>query len=106
RITRLWLLGLLFDAQNAAIRNLRTTKPLGVLHLFKNNMCPARLPPVTLGRFTDISLDDIIAKDYTNLLLVGKMLCEPQSVGNATFPFLVGVINMFKTKIFAVGKQA
>ena len=51
-------------------------------------------------------LEDVVAEDHADLVAIGKMLGQAQSVGNAAFALLIRVVQVRETELLTVGKQA
>ena len=55
-----------------------------------------------VGGLPDIAFDDVVAEHYADLLAVGEMFGQVESVRDAAFAFLVGVVNVLEAELLAV----
>src|SRR5262249_10312903 len=54
----------------------------------------------------DITLNNVVTKDYANGIFGSKVFYERKRVGNTAFAFLISVIEMFQSEGLAISKQA
>ena len=73
---------------------------------FEQDVRALRLLAEAVGRLPDVALDDVVAQHDADLLAVGEMFGQRQSVGDAAFAFLVGVVDVLQAELLAVGQQA
>ena len=76
------------------------------MHFLEQDVGAIGLPAETLGRRQNVSLDDVVAEHDADLVSVGEVFGERQSVRDAAFAFLVGVVDVFQPELFAVGEEA
>ena len=77
-----------------------------VLHFFQQNVRALRLAAEFVGRLADAAFDDVVAQNDADLLAIGEMFGQRQRVGDAAFAFLIGVIDVLQSEMFAVGQQS
>ena len=77
-------------------------EPLRVSNLLEQNLGPLLLLFEVGYSLANVVFDNIVAQDHANGLAVCEMFGQRQSVGDAAFPFLVGVVQMLQSKIPAI----
>jgi hypothetical protein len=80
--------------------------PLRVFHFLEQDARSPALMPECFRGAEDVALDDVIAEDDTNILAVGEVLAQAQSIGDSAFAFLVSIGDVLKAEMLAVGQQA
>jgi hypothetical protein len=53
----------------------------------------------------DVSFQDIVTEDHANLIAFRKVFRQAESIRNAAFPFLIGVVQMLQAEFLAVAEQ-
>lgn len=78
----------------------------GISHLFEVHPSAALLFGERFHPFSDVFLDDVVAEHDDDLLALGEMFGQPEGIGNPTFAFLVGIVDVRQAKGFPVAEQA
>ncbi len=75
------------------------------MNFFEQNLGALLLTLEILYCSFDRSFDDVVSEYYASLGFFCEVFRQSQRLGNAALAFLVGVVDMFQSKFFAVGQQ-
>ena len=96
---------LFLDIDDTVAVELRHAESLRVGHAFEQYLGTAALKAVLVGGGTDIALDDIVAEYHTDRFVVGKMLDQPERVGDTALALLIRIVEMLEAEIPPVSQQ-
>ena len=100
------IMGLFLDAEYSSAFYLGDAEPFGVGNLLEEDLGARRLPTEIFDRRADGTLNDVVAEDDAQAMSGAEVMREPERFSDATFAFLVGVVEMDVAELFAVGKEA
>src|SRR5262249_31698155 len=98
-------LRLLLDLQNAFATDDWNPEPLRILDPFQMDLGALASLHELLCRVADAFLVNVVAENDANGVVLGKMFGEGQRRGNASFSFLIRVVEMLQAEFFAVAEQ-
>src|SRR5947209_6174601 len=99
-----WVLRLFLNTHDFFAVDLRYTKSFCILHLFQKDLCSFRLALELVHRFADRTFDQVVTQNDTDLLTIGEVLSESKRVRNTAFAFLISVVNVLQSELFAIRK--
>ena len=77
-----------------------------MIHFLQKNSCAFRLFFEGLNAVADTFFQNIITQNHGKFVPIHEVRREAQSVGDAAFPFLVGIFQMAQAELFSISDQA
>ena len=100
------MLGLLLDPAGRCVAvELGDSETLGVVNFFEENARAALLAFEFVDRLADVAFDQIVAQDYAHLIPIRKVFGETERLRDATFAFLIGVVQVLEAEALSIAEQ-
>ena len=94
-----------FNADDALADDLGNPEAFGIRNLFEQNPRAAALCFETLAVRSDVILEDVVAENDADAVVIGKVLAKPERVGDAAFAFLIRVVDVLETELAPVTEE-
>src|SRR5437762_2678643 len=98
--------GLFFDAQDPVSSYFSDSETLGIGNFLQQDSGTPGLPGKVVQCAADVSLDDVVAKDYANSVAASKVFSQAQRIGNSSFSLLIGIVDILQSELFPVREES
>jgi len=105
RVVGFGVRGLFLDAFDAVAIELGDAETLGVGDFLEKDARAFALRFEGVDGGVDVFLDDVVAEDDADVLAIGEMFAEIESVGNPPFALLIGVGDVLRPKCLPLARR-